>query len=318
MSKSMLNKTFTDAKTMGRNSAERRHPLAGKIVKTQKYFFIGERPQAFSDWQEKLSASGHFENIQFEEISADHVQPEDTPLLIVSGGDGSLNYATNWLYEKNWLEKVEVLYHPDGTGNDFARSVDLNPQDLQQSIDLLAKGQPTEIFLAQLDDKILVNMATCGVFAQVTPEVDPSVKSFLGSWSYYLKGLEKLTDLQSFTCSFQSDKFDLQNQKVFGFFIAKSRFSGGGVQVSANQSPTKNSTDFFLVREMPLAELVSLGIELQKDNPDISEFNVVCENTKGFSFQSETPVAISLDGEQMELKSGKLRMCPQTLKIYLP
>ncbi len=287
-------------------------------MKTQKFFFIGERPQPFSDWEQKLSESGDFDNTRFEEISEDQIQPEDSPLVIVSGGDGSLNYATNWLYEKKLLDQVVVLYHPDGTGNDFARSVNLKPKDLQQSIELLAKGQPTEIFLAKLNDKILVNMATCGVFAQITPEVDPSVKSFLGSWSYYLKGLEKLTDLQSFKCSFKSDNFDLPDEKVFGFFIAKSRFSGGGVQVSASQSPTKNSTDFFLVREMPLSELVSLGIELQKDNPDLGEFNVVCENTRNFLFESETPVAISLDGEQMDLKSGELTMCPQTLKIYLP
>ena len=219
--------------------------------------------------------------------SVDYFSIADLPqkgrnVLLVSGGDGSLNHAINKLMSIEKNDSIEILYFPAGTGNDFSRAVNLYQRSQEEVANLLNIGHSAKMRVAKMDEKYFVNMGSFGIFAEVTPEVDPDLKGFFGRWSYYFKGFEMLTELRTCEMNFSFEEEELNEKTCLGFFVANSRFSGGGIQITSEASPYTNSLDLLIVREAPLTDLVSLGIELQKESPQIEEYNIVHKKVKSF------------------------------------
>lgn len=278
--------------------------------------FLNPDNPEISQWKDDFME--HSGDCSIEFVSLESMPQEGRNILFVAGGDGSLNHAINELMTKELNDKLEILYFPSGTGNDFSRAIGLHKKSKQEIIELLSSGSSSEMKVGKMDETYFINMASCGMFAEVTPEVDPELKGFLGSWSYYFKGIELLADIKTTHCEFNIDGETLVEKECIGFFVANGRFSGGGVQIISEASPFESSLGLLIVRDAPLTSLISLGLELQKEKPDISEFDVIHKKIQSFEFRSKTPISLSLDGEKLSQKAGKFRLSHGQVKILTP
>lgn len=111
---------------------------------------------------------------------ADH---DDAGLVAVLGGDGSLHAVVQALYDADRLDRTVVGLVPLGTGNDFARTLEL-PDDPVGSARALAEGTDRAIdLIVDGDDHVVVNAAHLGLGAQAAERSAP-VKPVLGPLAY--------------------------------------------------------------------------------------------------------------------------------------
>lgn len=236
-------------------------------------------------------------------------------MWVVAGGDGTLNAAANALLKDKQTSRVPVCYIPSGTGNDFARTLgllDLTPSEIMQQA--LETKSFKEIAVGFCNDQAFANVATGGLFATITPDADPKVKSVLGRWSYLLSGLEKIKDRQSFQVRLGEEPA----MSALGFFVGNAPYAGGGVQVAPEADPFSDTLEFLLIPDLPTTELMGLGLEMQKEQPDLSGFSVVQKKVTELHLKFETEVPINLDGEQIKTKSARLTILPRAMRIYAP
>ena len=98
---------------------------------------------------------------------------EGCDLVIAAGGDGTLNEVINGVAPK--AERVQVGLIPLGTGNDFARMLDL-PESIDECIEVLRAGhaRPTDLVRVTSDRvRYFVNVSAGGFSGTVNEKLTP-------------------------------------------------------------------------------------------------------------------------------------------------
>lgn len=88
--------------------------------------------------------------------------------IVVAGGDGSLHAVIAALHRRHELKEAIVGLLPMGTGNDFARTLDI-PLELDQAAQLILTGEvrPIDLIVDELGD-VVVNNVHVGAGAQAS------------------------------------------------------------------------------------------------------------------------------------------------------
>src|SRR6185437_4900054 len=102
-------------------------------------------------------------------------------LIIVGGGDGTLNSAAAGLVEAGL--PLGVL--PLGTANDFARTVGI-PTDPKKAAKLIAIGSPSPIDLGEVNGRLFFNVASIGFSAELAADLTEQAKKRWGKLGYTL------------------------------------------------------------------------------------------------------------------------------------
>ena len=116
-------------------------------------------------------------------------------LIVAAGGDGTLNAVINGIGER--LSAVSVGLVPLGTGNDFARSLNL-PKDVDASIELLERRQTRQIDLVRVTSdhtRYFVNVSGGGFSGIVDEKLTPEMKTTWGPLAYLRGAAEALPEL---------------------------------------------------------------------------------------------------------------------------
>ena len=110
-------------------------------------------------------------------------------LLILSGGDGTLNEAVNGLMQVE--KKPKVLYIPSGTINDVGHLLKLN-QNYKKMLDLI-DDDPVSIDVTQMNDRFFIYVGACGKFTNSSYDTKHfRAKRFFGKIYYYVKGVKEI------------------------------------------------------------------------------------------------------------------------------
>ncbi len=240
-------------------------------------------------------------------------------LYVCSGGDGSLNKAVNEIKDQGLGQSVEILYLPNGTGNDFARGTGLLGLEPRDILKLAIETQPREIFVGKVNDLYFINMASFGEFSKVTPSTDPRIKNLAGRWGYILKGLTKLMNLELQSYKYTIDDGSITEAALVGFFIGNTKYCGGGFISAPEADPEADSLDFFSVGDMPLPSIIELGLVMQSNSEiDTKEFNVSHSKIRKMEVSSERPIPVVLDGEPYENTEMTIELSSEPVLVYLP
>ncbi|RLV56096.1 diacylglycerol kinase [Aeromicrobium phragmitis] len=90
----------------------------------------------------------------------------DADVVAALGGDGSLHAVVNALHRADRLDRVAVALVPLGTGNDFARTVEL-PTEPVEAARRVVEAEPRRMdLIAAEDGQIIVNAASVGLGAE--------------------------------------------------------------------------------------------------------------------------------------------------------
>ncbi|MFC6287347.1 diacylglycerol/lipid kinase family protein [Nocardioides sp. GCM10027113] len=111
--------------------------------------------------------------------------------IVVAGGDGSMHAVVTALHRRNDLAGATLGLIPLGTGNDFARAMDI-PLDAEEAAALLVEGEkrPVDLVVDELGG-VVVNHVHVGAGAQASRR-GARWKERLGSVGYRKANLGKL------------------------------------------------------------------------------------------------------------------------------
>lgn len=114
-------------------------------------------------------------------------------LIVVGGGDGSINHVLPELVEV----QIPLVVYPLGTANLLARSFNIKA-DIQELIHLVENGKTVQVDLGLVNDIYFINVCGLGISTEVNRSISPILKKLTGPLSFWLTGLKLSPKLKSF------------------------------------------------------------------------------------------------------------------------
>ncbi|KAA8667977.1 YegS/Rv2252/BmrU family lipid kinase [Clostridium sp. MT-14] len=122
--------------------------------------------------------------------------------ILVAGGDGTVDTAVNHMKRLNIDIPIAIL--PVGTANDFAKFIGI-PENVGRACEQIINSEPRSLDLGKVNDKYFINVASTGLFTDVSQKTDVNLKNTIGKLAYYVKGLEQLHNLRKLKIKVKSE-----------------------------------------------------------------------------------------------------------------
>jgi diacylglycerol kinase (ATP) len=188
----------------------------------------------------------------------------DIATVVVLGGDGSLHAVVAALHAAGRLGDVTVGLVPMGTGNDYARSIDL-PLEPDAAARVVIDGHVQDVDLVfDGNDKVVVNAAHVGIGAEAAAKAKPW-KKVLGPVGYAVGALITGFGTHSAKVEIYLDGEPLPaRDKVLQVAVGNGRYVGGGAELLPKAVPTDGVLDVSISYSVGLWQRLSYAWHLRR------------------------------------------------------
>ena len=225
-------------------------------------------------------------------LEAERALKQQYDILIVAGGDGTLNEVVNGIAEQPNRPKLGVI--PMGTVNDFGRALHL-PNDIMGALDVIIEGHSTKVDIGKMTNRYFINLAAGGQLTQVSYETPSKLKSIVGSFAYYIKGFEMLPQMKAVDLRIEYDDKVFQGEALL-FLLGLTNSMAGFEKLVPDAKLDDGYYTLIIVEKANLAELGHI-MTLASRGEHTKHPKVIYEKAKSINISSYTEMQLNVDGE---------------------
>ncbi len=141
---------------------------------------------------------------------------ETIDLMVVAGGDGTVNYVVNAMKRKGLDIPVGVV--PAGTANDFAGALGMSREPLEAARQI-ASGSVDRVDVGCVNGLWFVNIFSFGIFTTTSQRTPDERKHKIGKLAYIIEGVKEFRSMHAVPLEVEADgeRFDLRSLMVLVF-----------------------------------------------------------------------------------------------------
>lgn len=151
---------------------------------------------------------------------------EKYDLVVVSGGDGTLNECVSGMVAITQDKRVPIGYIPAGTMNDFAAGHGISKDMLTAARDIVG-GKIIKYDIGEFNDRNFIYVAGFGAFTEVSYDTPQFQKNLLGSVAYLVEGIKSLPKIEGVNVKVRSEEGIYAEEKVLICLVINSTRVGG-------------------------------------------------------------------------------------------
>lgn len=212
--------------------------------------------------------------------------------ILVAGGDGTVDSVVNAMKERNIDIPIGIL--PVGTANDFGKFINM-PSDIQEACKQILDSKPVPVDVGKINDKYFVNVASTGLFTDVSQKTDVNLKNTIGKLAYYLKGLEELPNFRNLKIKLTS-KERSYNGDMYLILIFNGK-TAGNFNLATQAEVDDGKLDVIIFKAVAIIELIPLFIKILKGE-HLDSDKVVYFKTDDLYIESDEDIVTDIDGEK--------------------
>jgi diacylglycerol kinase (ATP) len=216
--------------------------------------------------------------------------------IIAGGGDGTLNEVINGVAAEPARVRLGVL--PLGTGNDFARTLNL-PSSVEENIDILLSRQTKAIDLVRMQsDRIryFVNVSAGGFSGMVDEKLTLAIKRTWGPLAYIRSAAAAFPELHGYRTKIVIDDTERLSIDLCNVIVGNGRYVAHGLPVAPKANPSDGLLDIILISQRPRTEMVLLAAQILLGKHLCSDA-VVFRRARKISISSRPGMCFNTDGE---------------------
>lgn len=212
--------------------------------------------------------------------------------ILVAGGDGTVDSVVNAMKNKNINIPIGIL--PVGTANDFGKFIDI-PNDVQEACKQILTSKPVAVDVGKINDKYFINVASSGLFTDVSQKTDINLKNTIGKLAYYLKGLEELPNFRKLKVKVSSKECNYDGE-MYLLLVFNGR-TAGNLNLATEAEVTDGKLDVIVFKAIQIIELLPLFIKLLRGE-HLDSDKVVYFKTDDVYIESSEDIVTDIDGER--------------------
>jgi diacylglycerol kinase (ATP) len=248
-------------------------------------------------------------------------------LLIVAGGDGTVNDAVNGLGRAGFPEGVTLGVLPAGTGNDLAATLRI-PDDPDEAEEIIRRGRVRTLDVARvrssgIGERFFINVATGGLGAEISDANEGEFKRRWGKLSYLRASLEVAKDFDVRELDLYLDD-ELHKVRAVNMVVGNCRFAGGGWLAAPRANPEDGLLDVVVIEKLGLGDLLQLAPASMARSDYLDKEGVFSARAKEIRVETRpSGLEFTADGEVVGDEPARFSVVPHALKVivgpdYLP
>jgi diacylglycerol kinase (ATP) len=242
-------------------------------------------------------------------------------LLIVAGGDGTINDAVNGLGKAGFPEGVTLGILPAGTGNDLAATLCI-PDDPDGAEDVIRQGRARTLDVARvrsegIGERFFINVATGGLGAEISDANEGDLKRRWGKLSYLRASFEVAKDFDVKELDLYLDD-ELRRVRAVNVVVANCRFAGGGWLAAPRANPEDGLLDVVIIEKLGLGDLMELAPASMARSDYLDREGVFSARAKEIRVETAPPgLEFTVDGEVVGDEPARFSVVPHALKVIV-
>ena len=247
----------------------------------------------------------------------------DTPaeLVVAAGGDGTVNEIVNGILQSNSEKLLGVI--PIGSGNDFAKMLNLKPFKIKVAIESIKRRRITtsDVGIIRFIDefgnsgeRFFINGVGVGFDAVVANE-SRKIKHLRGILLYLLALLKSLKDYETPEMEVYIDGKKIK-EKIFLVAVGNGKSAGGGFLLTPDAKINDALLDVCLVSDLSILRVLQVlptvlkGKQIQY--PEVTMFKA-----KEIEISSNSNLTMHADGEIIgtSLRWIKISIIPSAVEV---
>ncbi len=242
-------------------------------------------------------------------------------LLIVVGGDGTINEVVNGLGKAGFPEGVTLAILPAGTGNDLAATLAI-PEDPEEAEAVLRQSRVRTLDVARvrsekIGEKYFLNVATGGMGAEVSGAADGEMKNRWGKLSYLRASLEVARNFDVREVRLRLDGKERVVRAV-NMAIGNCRYAGSGWLAAPKANPEDGKLDLVVIEDVGVQELLKLAPVVLAASDYLDKEGVFFARAKEIRVEaSPGSLEFTVDGEVIGDEPAEFTVIPQALKVIV-
>lgn len=236
---------------------------------------------------------------------------DDVDLVIIGGGDGTLNQAIAGLMET----RLPLGILPLGTANDLARTLEI-PFDPAAACATVATGRITEIDVGDANGKYFFNVASLGLSVDITRKLNPEQKKKWGVLAYLYT---------AFVVTFRTRRFRAEIRtatetvavRTVQIAVGNGRHYGGGMVVNEHAAIDDGMLDMYSVEVDRWWKVFLLTPAIMRGALETTTW-VRTFRGEAFEITTHRPRPVNTDGELATATPVKFKVWPRAIRVIVP
>ena len=179
--------------------------------------------------------------------------------ILISGGDGTVDLILNVIKELDINIPIGIL--PCGTANDFAKALNLS-FDPKEAVERIVNSKPKKIDIGKINNKYFINVASAGMFTDVSQKISPELKNSMGKVSYYLKGIEEALYMRKFNINVKCEEIEYDGD-MYLMLIFNGK-TAGNINLAYKAEVDDGLLDIIIVKDVLFPNMLPLLISILK------------------------------------------------------
>ncbi|KAA3659227.1 MAG: diacylglycerol kinase family lipid kinase [Calditrichaeota bacterium] len=236
--------------------------------------------------------------------------------VIAAGGDGTVFDVINGIMDAEQKPRSRMGVLPVGTGNAFARELDLLATDWKEAVNIIATGKTKKVdagyFETGESSHYYLNILGLGFVADVSQSAT-KLKVF-GNPAYILGVLYQLVFLNHFKLTIELDGETIDQENIF-VEISNTRYTGTTFLMAPGAKIDDGLLDVTLLQRTSRRRILKvLPTIFTGEHVNLSEVTV--KQAKHIKIHTDTPKLLTPDGELLGYSPVEITCLPQVVEIF--
>jgi diacylglycerol kinase (ATP) len=242
-------------------------------------------------------------------------------LLIVVGGDGTVNEVVNGLGKAGFPEDVTLAVLPMGTGNDLAATLAI-PDRLEEAEEVIRENRVRTLDVARVrsegvGERFFINVATGGFGAETSSLADEELKGQWGKLAYFRASLEKARDFDVRDVRVILDDVE-RTMRAVNVAVGNCRYAGGGWLAAPRANPEDGLLALVIIERVGLKEVLALAPAALAKSDYLGTEGVFSARAKKIRVETQPGgLDFTADGELIGDDPVDFEVIPHTLKVVV-
>ena len=217
---------------------------------------------------------------------------ESYSYILIAGGDGTVDILINAMKEKGLNLPIGIL--PVGTANDFGKFINM-PQDIEKACEQILSSEPVKVDIGKINERYFINVASTGLFTDVSQKTDVALKNTIGKLAYYIKGIEELPNFRKLKIKLKSKEVSYDGE-MYLMLIFNGQ-TAGNFKLATRSSAMDGFLDVIVIKAVQIFEILPLFIKVLKGE-HLDSNKVIYFKTDDLYIECEEDIVTDVDGER--------------------